>query len=169
MTPKTLDLLEQPCTIIDDLPETLSGLLRAGLDDLELAVSQGHKPDMSAWLMQNQHGRTTPNKKPVCFVCLAGSTLLRRMGKREEELLKDLGELTPVHSPFDSKMVALNHLRRGHVYEAAEVLGVLNDTNSTKLSYLNRETIYLGFEAHNFREFMADLRLLADQLEAAGF
>ena len=116
-----------------EVPGTLHGLLRQGLDDLrEREGDDRYKVTMGFW-----HRPTAErlDQEPVCLVCLAGSWLSGRgvppeqEANNEELVYRDEENVCTAREELPDKvtsaMLALNTLREGNVIYAAHLRGLL--------------------------------------------
>jgi hypothetical protein len=101
-----------------ELPDTLSGLLELALNDLRKCESDPRfKINMWRYYMID----TSEDVEQVCHVCLAGAVMAGTLGYTIADLQSDpLNDpsvkcLLPENTPFESKLMALDFLRRGHV------------------------------------------------------
>lgn len=133
------------------LPDKPSELIRLALADLaQCAADPNYRIDMGEW-HKPRHG--------VCHVCLAGAVLAKSLN------VPGAAELYPKDFPENSKKItALNDLRQGDVCRALDALDLdlsnWGDTTPARdITQYHRDP----------GAFMADMRQLADDLEAAGY
>jgi len=99
-----------------DLPNKLSDLVDAALDDLEAVERDpAYLVDMEVFYK--------PGKNGVCHVCLAGAVMVRRLGIRpdKEMLLKNFG-----NSDTRGKLYALDYFAYGYISDALSSMGLYN-------------------------------------------
>ena len=134
-----------------NLPDKPSELIRLALADLALcAADPNYRIDMEEW-HKPEYG--------VCHVCLAGAVMAKSLNAPPAD------QLYSYNFPSShKKLFVLNDLRNGLVWRAIDGLGI---------DLSNR-----GHDAHDRKitpyrtdpgAFMADMRQLADDLEAAGY
>lgn len=139
------------------LPDKLSELLRVALVDLEKCEDDSrYFINMDVWHSGAFGG--------ICHVCLAGSVMAQSIGldRTEFKYPGSLGDRSVV-----GKLRAINFLRMGEVGSA---LAVLRDCDADRIigrgHALDRDNIALY--QWQSTQFKADMRQLADDLEAAG-
>ena len=133
------------------LPDKPSELIRLALADLALcAADPNYRIDMGEW-HKPEHG--------VCQVCLAGAVMAKSLNaSRAVELYSnDFPENR-------RKITALNDLRQGDVFRAFDEIDL--DLSSWGHNAPERDITPYHKDPVGF---MADMRRLADDLEAAGY
>ena len=133
------------------LPDKPSELIRLALADLALcAADPNYRIDMGEW-HKPEHG--------VCQVCLAGAVMAKSLNASRA------AELCSSDFPENSqKILALNDFRMGDVCRALDSLD-LDLSNWGRNAPERSITPYHRDPA----AFMADMRDLANDLEAAGY
>jgi len=134
-----------------NLPDKPSELIRLALADLALcAADPNYAIDMGQWHMPD-HG--------VCQVCLAGAVMAKSLNASRA------AELYPEDFPENrQKIKSLDDFRDGRVCSALAYLG--HDLSNWGHGARDREITPYRTDPG---AFMADMRKLADDLEAAGY
>lgn len=134
-----------------NLPDKPSELIRLALADLALcAADPNYRIDMGQWHMPEDG---------VCQVCLAGAVMAKTLNASRADYL------CPEDFPENRKKIkALDDFRDGLVCEALDELG--HDLSNWGHDAHDREITPYRTDAG---AFMADMRQLADDLEAAGY
>lgn len=144
------------------LPDTLSGLLRVALDDLEKVEQMpDYTINMSVW-----HRPYNTLRGRGCSVCLAGSMLVTRGASKEDNITPHSLGLSRVDT---EKLFGVNRLRMGDVcaaYRCLERAGV----SQNRLTLGQRLDLSREIPSYHIdkQEFKSKLRTLADDLEKAG-
>lgn len=127
---------------VNELPNTLSELLKLALNDFEKCEADPeYVINMRIFLSKMSDG--------PCFVCLAGSMLAQSCGMR------NLGQWNTLSDSLKRKLNAIDWLRHGDIKSAYEELyGVSNE--------------FKYFDIHDYRiypeEFKKDMRELLNYL-----
>ncbi len=134
-----------------NLPDKPSELIRLALNDLALcAADPNYSIEMYEWHKPRDDG--------VCQVCLAGAVMAKSLNARPT------AELYPHHFPDRQKIKALDDFHDGLVCRALDQLG--QDLSKWGHGARNREITPYRTDSV---AFTADMRQLADDLEAAGY
>lgn len=147
------------------LPDTMSGLIRVALADLIAVEEQKERfaVDMSVW-----HAKAGYGGQKKCIVCFAGSVMAVSLK------VSDKKNAVPTNFSDENqrKLEALDHLRQGEIYAAAETLQVNKDPDGydaivrRRIEFNNRDVaVYEDNKTH----FKRDMRKLAADLEKAGY
>ncbi len=147
------------------LPDTLHGLLKIALDDLELCEADpDYHINMLCW---HYHDEVEPGQQeePKCFVCLAGSVLAKTCGVPKDFNLY-IGTLD--NSLTAKKLNAIDWLRDGDVKGAYQRLhGTVNRTEGNGHVLIDFNRCIKPYTVDPIL-FKTQLRALVTVLEEAG-
>lgn len=146
------------------LPDTLSGLIRVALGDLERVENDPtYKVDMNEW--------HRPTKSGPCQVCLAGAVITRVLSPNECYVEGNI-----FNKGFDTKtrlkFYALDSVRHGAITYAAATL--MSKSRQAVIDQLHKNGVYdIEYGLPQYQDapklFKERLYIIADQLEKAGF
>lgn len=142
------------------LPNTMSGLILVALKDLEKVEKlKDYTIDMAHWhTAPNKSNGMFDNPSGKCAVCFAGCVMSRTLKVPKNQTKVDF----PLYIKY--KLFALNALREGQVYDAANYLG-LEVPDKILGRFYNTEIV--EYE-DNKRLFKRQMNKLAKNLKAAG-
>ena len=148
------------------LPDKLSDLVELALNDLTQVQAQPDKYiiNMNTWVSSGTR------KAPRCQVCLAGAVMVRSLDVQADIDSDVILTLTPTDirppdmsaeeiSILRSKLMALDHVRRGDISVALDYMGL--KTPDTLASYMAVPPFGIGPNKwfRRMHEIIAELRL----------
>lgn len=103
------------------LADNLSGLLRQAVEDAQVVAKMtGYALNMSMW---HWTPKTQQAADEVCYICMAGAVMVRRLNVPRS---KPIGSACELWEAFDEgvvhKMLAIDNMRRGDFVRAFESL-----------------------------------------------
>ena len=102
----------RPGRAMSSLPTTLSGLLRAAVEDAQaVGAMPWYRLDMGQWHLPDKSGRG-------CSVCMAGAVMVQRLGARPADNV----DPESYDAAARDGLVAIDYMRRGLFLDAWQTL-----------------------------------------------